>query len=136
MREDVALGMVVGRLLDALHRGDLRQHVDEQAGLVEQLEAAPRGAFGEDAHDLVADALPGDAEVIAGACARMAAKVAGSMAKSKRAAKRTARSMRRRSSAKRAAGSPMARMTPRGEIGPAADEVEHLAVSRRRGTCR
>ena len=59
--EDVALGVVVGRLLDALHRRDLRQHVREQAGLVEQLEAAPRGAFGEDAHDLVADALPGDA---------------------------------------------------------------------------
>ena len=61
VRPDVALGMVVRRLRDALHREHLGQHVREQARRVEQLEAAPRGALGEDADDLVADALPGDA---------------------------------------------------------------------------
>ena len=44
VHEDVALGMVVGRLLDALQRRDLRQDRRQQAGCVEQLEAAPRAA--------------------------------------------------------------------------------------------
>ena len=60
VRPDVALGMVVRRLLDAVHARDLGQHDGQQPGLVEQLEAAPGAALGEDLHDLVADALGGD----------------------------------------------------------------------------
>ena len=54
---DVAFGMELGRLLDALHGGDLGQDVGQQAGLVQQFEAAARAAFGQDADQFVADAL-------------------------------------------------------------------------------
>ena len=57
----VALGVVLGRLLHALHGGHFGQEVVQQAGRIQQLEAAPRAAFGQDADQLVANALGGDA---------------------------------------------------------------------------
>ncbi len=43
--EDVALGVKVRGLLDAFQRRDLRQDLRQQAGLVEQLEAAASGCL-------------------------------------------------------------------------------------------
>ena len=60
----------------------------------------------------------------------MAAAVAGSMVRSKRVAMRTARSRRSLSSAKRAAGSPMARSTFAREVLLAADVVDEQVVER------
>ena len=57
--EDVAFGMIVGRLLDAPHARHLGEDRREQPRFGEQLEAASRRPFGEDLHDLVADALGG-----------------------------------------------------------------------------
>ena len=130
MRPDVALGVVVGRLLDAAaSRATSGSTTRQQPGLVEQLEAAARAALGQDLHDLVADALGGDVGAASARRRAIAARVAGSIAKPKRAAKRTARSMRRRSSAMRAPASPIARMTPARRSACAADEVDDLAAS-------
>ena len=108
---DVAFGMILRRLLDAFHGGDFGKEFDEQAGLVEKFKAAAGGAFGEQFGEFVANAFRGDGMNLRERCVWMAAKVAGSMGKSKRAAKRMARSMRNLSSVKRRAGSPMARMS-------------------------
>ena len=93
MDPDVALGMELRRLLDALHPCDFRQNLDEEAGFVEQFEGAAGVAFGEHPGELVANAFAADRMDRAASC-RMAASVAGSMSKPKRAAKRTARSSR------------------------------------------
>jgi hypothetical protein len=61
MDEHIAFRMVIRRLRDALHPRDLGQHMREQPALIEELEAAAGVAFGQDAHDFVADALPGNA---------------------------------------------------------------------------
>ncbi len=60
MLPDVALRVVVGRLVHAAHPIDLRQHHRQQAGLRQQLEAAAGTTLGEDLHDLVADPLGRD----------------------------------------------------------------------------
>ncbi len=52
--------MKFGRLFDALHPRDLGQHGREQAGGVEQFEAAARRAFREQAGEFVANALGGN----------------------------------------------------------------------------
>ena len=57
---DVALGMIFGRLLDAFHGRDFRQHVGQQAARIQHFEAAPRAAFGEDADQFVANPLGGN----------------------------------------------------------------------------
>ena len=57
---DVAFGVVLGGLGDAFEAGDLGEDVGEEAEGVEELEAAAGAAFGEDAGELVADALGGD----------------------------------------------------------------------------
>ena len=57
MLENIALGMVLRRLLDAVQRGDVGQHLREQPALVEQVESLLRLGHGEDAVQLVADAL-------------------------------------------------------------------------------
>ena len=57
---DVALGMELRRLLDALHLLDFRQDFVQQAGFVQQLEGAARVAFGEHLGELVADAFAAD----------------------------------------------------------------------------
>jgi len=59
---DVAFGMELGRLGDALHGGDFRQQIAQQARGVQHFEAAPRSAFGEDADQFVAHALGGNAQ--------------------------------------------------------------------------
>lgn len=58
---DIAFGVELGRLADALHPGDLGEDFGEQAGFVEEFEAAAGMAFGEEAGEFVADALGGDA---------------------------------------------------------------------------
>ena len=60
VREHVAFGVMVRRLLHAAHLGHLGQHSAQEPGRLEHLEAAPRTPFEQDLHDLVADALPGD----------------------------------------------------------------------------
>ena len=57
MNEDIALGMKLRRLLHAFHARDLRQHLAQQAGFVQQLEGPPRMAFGQHLGELIADAL-------------------------------------------------------------------------------
>ena len=57
---NVAFGMKLRRLLDALHSRDVRQHRGEQSGFIQQLEAAPRGAFGQQLGQFVANALGGN----------------------------------------------------------------------------
>jgi hypothetical protein len=61
---DVALGMKLRRLFDPFHARDFRQNFGEELGVVEELEAAASGAFGEDFGQLVADALGGNLENI------------------------------------------------------------------------
>jgi hypothetical protein len=58
--EDVALGVVLRGLLDALHAGDCGEDLGEEAGGVEELEGAAGMTFGEHAGELVADALAAD----------------------------------------------------------------------------
>ena len=62
-------GWYSGRLRDALHLHGFGEDLLEQAGGVEELEAAAGAAFGEDAGEFVADALGGDWWMVA-ACAR------------------------------------------------------------------
>ena len=62
MDPDVAFGVELGRLRDALHGGHLRQKIRQQAGLIEQLETAARATLGENAHQLIANALGGNAQ--------------------------------------------------------------------------
>ena len=45
------------RLLDALHGRHLGQEIGQHAARIQQLEAAARAAFGQDAHQLVANPL-------------------------------------------------------------------------------
>ena len=54
---DIALGMILRRLFDALHSLKFRQYLGQQAAGVEKLEATPRRAFSEDAGEFFADAL-------------------------------------------------------------------------------
>ena len=54
---DIALGMILRRLFDALHAHKFRQHLGQQAAGVEKLEAAPRSTFSEDEGEFFADAL-------------------------------------------------------------------------------
>ena len=49
--------MILGRLLDAFHGGDFGQYAGQQAARIQHFEAAPRAALGQDADQLVADAL-------------------------------------------------------------------------------
>ncbi len=58
----VALGVVLRRLLHALHGGHLGKKVCEHPGGVQQLEAPPRAALGQDADQFVAHPLGGDSE--------------------------------------------------------------------------
>ena len=60
MHEHVALGVEVGRLGDAGHGGHLGQDGGEEPRVGQQLEARPRAALGQDARDLVPDALGRD----------------------------------------------------------------------------
>ena len=53
-------GMKLRRLRDTLHARDFGQQDCEEAGLVEQLEGAARGALGEQFGELVAQALCGN----------------------------------------------------------------------------
>ena len=55
--KDIAFGVVLRRLLDALHASDLRQHLGQQAERVEQLEGAAGAALGQHLGQLVAHAL-------------------------------------------------------------------------------
>ena len=57
---DIAFGVKFGRLLDAFHGCHSGRMSCQQAGFVEQLEAAPRAALGEDARQFVAHPLGRD----------------------------------------------------------------------------
>ncbi len=57
VRPHVAFGMVFGRLSHSLHGRHFGQDVAQQVALFQQLEAAPRAAFGQDVHQFVAHAL-------------------------------------------------------------------------------
>src|SRR5579885_198708 len=59
MRPHVAFGMEFRRLLDAFNRGDFRQYVIQQPGLIEKLDPAPGPAFYQDARQLVPDPFGG-----------------------------------------------------------------------------
>ncbi len=54
---DIAFGMELRGLFHALHAGDFREEVGQHAAGIEQFEAAPRSAFGEDSHQFLAHAL-------------------------------------------------------------------------------
>ena len=60
VHEDVALGMKLRGLLDALHARDLRQQFAQQAAFVQQQEGAARLSFGQHLGQLVANPLAGD----------------------------------------------------------------------------
>ena len=57
---DVSLGVELWGLLHSFHLGYLGQHHLQQAGIVEQLEPAARGALGEQFGQFVAEPLGGD----------------------------------------------------------------------------
>ena len=95
--------MKLGRLLDALHARHVGQHDGEQAGLIEQLESAPRGAFGEQLGQFVADALGRNLRDLRRQRLRRRQRCRARSRKPNRAANRTARIMRSLSSAKRSA---------------------------------
>ena len=57
VRPDIAFGMELRRLFDAFHARDFGKKLREKARLVEKLETAPRGAFGEKLGEFVAKAL-------------------------------------------------------------------------------
>src|SRR6185437_14865922 len=57
---DVALGVVLRRLLHALHARHLGQYGAQQAGRVQELEAAPGAALGQHLEHLVANPLVAD----------------------------------------------------------------------------
>ncbi len=52
--------MVLRRLLHAFHRRDFGEHHRQQACFVEELEAAPRRAFGQQLGEFIAQALGGN----------------------------------------------------------------------------
>lgn len=58
--EHISLRVVLRGLLDALHAGDFRKHLGEQAGGVEELEGAACVALGKHFGELVADTLAAD----------------------------------------------------------------------------
>ena len=60
MGPDVAFGVILGRLDYAFHLEGFGDDLGEEAGGVEELEAAAGSAFGEDAGEFVADSLGGD----------------------------------------------------------------------------
>ena len=60
VREDVAFGMELGRLLDSLHGGDFGQDFGQEAGRIEQFKSAAGAAFGEHLGQFFAHALAGD----------------------------------------------------------------------------
>ena len=57
---DVALGVILGGLLDALEAGDFREDLGEEAGFVEELEGAASMALCQHAGEFVADTLAAD----------------------------------------------------------------------------
>ena len=57
---DVALGMILRRLIDAFQARNLRQNVLQQTGLIQQLKCETGVAFGEHSGELVADAFAAD----------------------------------------------------------------------------
>ncbi len=63
---DVALGMVLGGLLDAVHPDGLREDLGEQAGYIEEFEGMAGVAFREHPGEFVADALVADLGDVAG----------------------------------------------------------------------
>ncbi len=60
MSPDIAFGMKLWGLLNALEAFDFRQQVNEKAALVQQLETATRATFREDTEEFVANALDRD----------------------------------------------------------------------------
>lgn len=60
MNPDIAFGVVLGRLLDAVEPDDFRQDLAEEAGAVQQLEGTAGMAFGEHAGELIAHAFAAD----------------------------------------------------------------------------
>ena len=60
VHKNVALGVKLGRLLDSLHRRNFRQHLAQQAALVEQFERAPGASLGEHLGQFFAYALARD----------------------------------------------------------------------------
>jgi hypothetical protein len=53
--------MKLRRLRDPFHYGDLREDLQQQAGFIQQFESPARPALGEDADQLVPNALGGNA---------------------------------------------------------------------------
>ena len=64
VRENIPFGMIVRRLLDAVHLRDLGQNMRQEPRRIHELEAPARAAFGENARNLLADPLPRDARHI------------------------------------------------------------------------
>jgi hypothetical protein len=100
VREHIAFGMKLRRLLNSLHRRNLRQTSLEQSAFIQQKKSAAGMAFGEHLGELIAHALARD-HLISALLADRGEGVSASISNSKRAAKRTARSIRNLSSAKR-----------------------------------
>ena len=94
MLPDIPLGMEDRRLVDSPEGQNLGQDLGKEAAFGKELHAPPRPAARQDPGELLPDPLGADPPD-GGACLRMAAKVAGSIAKPSVAAKRTARSIRR-----------------------------------------
>src|SRR6185312_6618259 len=49
--------MLVGRLRNSFHRGGFGKNIEEKAGCIQQFKSAPGAAFGQNARDLVSNAL-------------------------------------------------------------------------------
>ena len=91
----VPFGVIFRWLRHSLHGRHLGQDVGKQSGLIQQLEAAARPAFRQNADQLVANPLRGDFENQVDAGAESRAKCRLQSDSSSRAAKRTARSSRK-----------------------------------------
>ena len=123
MDPDVALGMVLGRLLDAAHSFDLWQ--DDLRGGRLRGGARRRGAWPSVSMRVSSSRMRSfETWVSSEACRLMAAKVSGSRVRPSRAAKRMPRSMRSLSSSKRRLGDADGAEDAGGEVVLAADEVE------------
>ena len=132
---DVSFGMKLRRLLDALHPRDFGQKLGQQPRFVEQLEAAARGAFGEQLGEFVAQALGGNLvdfrreldDRAEGARFDRVAEPRGEAHGAHHA---------QLVFPKRCSGRPMARMIPGAEIVAPADEIEHFDWFRDRAAGR
>ena len=127
--EDVAV--VVAVLLDALERGDLRQHDPERADVGQQADAVRRRVVREQEVELGEDALAGDPVEAVGGGARRGRSWPGRSRSRATSARRATRTTRSGSSSN--ARGPAMRSTPGVEVGAPTGGIDEVAARERLG---